>query len=289
MLEANVSKFLWTKGVNTTTYLYNCSPTRSNLGITLEVSYSRKKPDLSHLHIFGCIAFVHIVKQDKNKLEPKSCEGVLVGYGEVNKGYHCFIPQKRKMLVSRDVRVDEQSFMNQHYSSWTVQKYETSIFDPCEITTSQPRFEPYMQSYKEPMASDLIDTSTTIPTSSTKSDSEVQPSSSTHVSVPSFPQSPLLQPLEPPLSSLSQQPSSSKKFESPNSLPLTECLPQKSRRNVRFLMKDYVQTIKWIVNLTLSWPTDLYALHLEELDCPTSIEPSSFAEVVTDPKWCQVM
>lgn len=37
------------------------------------------------------------------------------------------------MLVSRDVRVDEQSFMNQHYSSWTVQKYETSIFDPCEI------------------------------------------------------------------------------------------------------------------------------------------------------------
>jgi hypothetical protein len=31
----------------------------------------------------------------------------------------------------------------------------------------------------------------------------------------------LLQPLEPPLSSLSQQPSSSKKIESPNSLPLT--------------------------------------------------------------------
>jgi hypothetical protein len=117
MLEANVSKFLWTKGVNTTTYLYNCSPTRSNLGITLEESYSRKKPDLSHLHIFGCTAFVHIVKQDKSKLAPKSCEEVLVGYDEVNIRYHCFIPQKHKMLVSRDVRVDEQSFMNQHYSS----------------------------------------------------------------------------------------------------------------------------------------------------------------------------
>ncbi len=67
MLEANVSKFLWTKGVNTTTYLYNCSLTKSNLGVTPEESYSRKKPDLSHLHIFGCTAFVHIVKEDKNK------------------------------------------------------------------------------------------------------------------------------------------------------------------------------------------------------------------------------
>ncbi len=130
------------------------------------------------------------------------------------------------MLVSRDVRVDEQSFMNQQYSSWTVQKYETLIFDPCEITTSQPRSEPYMQSYKEPTVSDLINTCTTIPTNPTKSDSEVQPSSSTHVSFSSFSQSRLLQPLEPPLSSLSQQPSSSKFSQSPNSLPLTESLPQ---------------------------------------------------------------
>jgi len=145
------------------------------------------------------------------------------------------------MLVSRDVRVDEQSFMNQQYSSWTVQKYETLIFDPCEITTSQPRSEPYMQSYKEPTVSDLINTCTTIPTNPTKSDSEVQPSSSTHVSFPSFSQSPLQQPLEPPLSSLSQQPSSSKFSQSPNSLPLTESLPQKScLRSAPFLMKDYV-------------------------------------------------
>jgi hypothetical protein len=44
-----------------------------------------------------------------------------------------------------------------------------------------------------------------------------------------------------------------------------------------------------IDNLAYSWPTDLYALHLEKLDCPTSIEPFSFAEVITDLRWCQVM
>jgi hypothetical protein len=40
---------------------------------------------------------------------------------------------------------------------------------------------------------------------------------------------------------LSQQPSSSKFSQSPNSLPLTESLPQKScLRSAPFLMKDYV-------------------------------------------------
>jgi len=62
------------------------------LGHTPE-SYSGKKPDFSHLQIFGCTySFVHIVEEDKNKLEPKSCEGVLVGYDEVTKGYRCLIP-----------------------------------------------------------------------------------------------------------------------------------------------------------------------------------------------------
>ncbi len=77
-------------------YFYNCSPTRSNLGFTPKESYSGKKLDLSYLHIFGCTAFVHIVKEDKNKLEPKSCKGVLVGYDEVTQGYCCFLYLKNE-------------------------------------------------------------------------------------------------------------------------------------------------------------------------------------------------
>jgi len=43
MLDAKVSKFLWTKGVNTTTCLYNYSPTRSNLGIHQRVIQERNQ------------------------------------------------------------------------------------------------------------------------------------------------------------------------------------------------------------------------------------------------------
>jgi hypothetical protein len=51
-----------------------------------------KKLNLSYLHIFGSKVFVHIVKEDRNKLEPKSHEGVQVDYDEVTKGYCYFIP-----------------------------------------------------------------------------------------------------------------------------------------------------------------------------------------------------
>jgi hypothetical protein len=50
------------------------------------------KLNLSYLCIFGSKVFVHIVKEDKNKLKPKFHKGVQVGYEEVTKGYCYFIP-----------------------------------------------------------------------------------------------------------------------------------------------------------------------------------------------------
>jgi len=63
----------------------------------IEENYLGKKFKLSHLFIFECKIFTHITKEYKNKLEPKSCKGVLVGYDKVSKGYCCFILQKHKL------------------------------------------------------------------------------------------------------------------------------------------------------------------------------------------------
>ncbi len=91
MLEASVSTKLWI-GVNITTYLYNFSPTRSNMCSTPKKIKLGKNLNLSYVRIFGSKVFVHIVKEDRNKLKPKSHEGVQVGYDEVTKGYCYFIP-----------------------------------------------------------------------------------------------------------------------------------------------------------------------------------------------------
>ena len=59
-----------------------------------------KKPDLSYLRIFGCLAYVHIPKdQQKDKLSPKAEEIIFLGYEPGMKGYH-FLHSDRAIYVA---------------------------------------------------------------------------------------------------------------------------------------------------------------------------------------------
>lgn len=69
-----------------TYFKYNCFLIKWKFGITFEENYLGRKFKLSHLCIFECNFFMHITKEYKNKLEPKSCKGVLIGYDKVTKG-----------------------------------------------------------------------------------------------------------------------------------------------------------------------------------------------------------
>ncbi len=57
--------FLWAKVINTTNYLVNQSPTRANLGTTPFEKFTSKALDLSHLKVFGSLAYVHVDKEEK--------------------------------------------------------------------------------------------------------------------------------------------------------------------------------------------------------------------------------
>ena len=70
-----------------------------------------KKPDLSHVRIFGSIAYVHIPDDTRQKVDPKSEKCILVGYSLEQIGYKCYNPSTRKARTSRDVVFDE-------FASW---------------------------------------------------------------------------------------------------------------------------------------------------------------------------
>jgi hypothetical protein len=90
--------------INTTTFLVNRSPTAANQGMMPEDKYSNKKPDVSFLHIFGCLAYLHVPKKDRKKLDNKTIKYLMMGYDDNSKAYE---PQKKKILISRDVVFDE--------------------------------------------------------------------------------------------------------------------------------------------------------------------------------------
>jgi hypothetical protein len=89
--------FLWGEVAMTTIYVQNISPHRILKDMTLEESFSSKKPNVENLRIFGCPIYSHIPKDKRNKLEPLGKKGIFMGYSESSKDYRIYIPEQHKI------------------------------------------------------------------------------------------------------------------------------------------------------------------------------------------------
>ena len=68
-----------------------------------------KKPNVSHLKIFGCLVYVHILNEKRTKLDPFVKKGIFVGYYEVSKAFRIYISGFHHIKISRDVTFDEKT------------------------------------------------------------------------------------------------------------------------------------------------------------------------------------
>jgi hypothetical protein len=76
--------------------------------------FTGKKPEVSHLKIFGCPVFIHIPKEKRNKLDPSGKKEIFVGYFEVSKAFKIYIPGQHHIEISRDVTFDEDAALNKY-------------------------------------------------------------------------------------------------------------------------------------------------------------------------------
>lgn len=77
---------LWAEAIAYSVYTLN-RVLSSTAEITPYESWYKKRPDVSHLRIFGSRTFVHIPESLRKKLDPKSREGIFVGYSETSKAF----------------------------------------------------------------------------------------------------------------------------------------------------------------------------------------------------------
>lgn len=103
LFYANLEKKFWAEALATAAYVVNRSPTKSLEGKTPYELWKGKKPNLSHIKIFGSVAMVHVPKEKRQKLDKKSVKMILVGYCESSKGYRLMHPKTHKIVKSRDV------------------------------------------------------------------------------------------------------------------------------------------------------------------------------------------
>jgi hypothetical protein len=107
MNEKNLPHYFWTEAIATVVYSVNRTPTTTIRGMTLEEKFTGKKPNVSHLRVFGCIAYVHVLDDKRSKLDLKADKCIFIRYSLEQKGYRCFNPSTWKLQMSRDVVFNE--------------------------------------------------------------------------------------------------------------------------------------------------------------------------------------
>jgi hypothetical protein len=107
--EKNLRNYFWVEAVAIVVYIMNRTPTTVVHGMTPKEKFIGKKPNVSHLKVFGCIAYVHVPDEKRSKLDPKAEKCIFIGYSSKQKGYRCFNPSTRKLQVSRNVIFDEMA------------------------------------------------------------------------------------------------------------------------------------------------------------------------------------
>ena len=68
MNENNMSHCYCAKVVSTAVYIMNKTPTAAVHDVTPKEKFSSRKRDLSHLKVFGCIAYVHVPDELRTKI-----------------------------------------------------------------------------------------------------------------------------------------------------------------------------------------------------------------------------
>ena len=97
----------WAEALSTAAYIRNRCPTKAVEGMTPIEALTGKKPDIAHLRRFGCAAYAHIPKDERQKLNPKVRKCILVGYGVNTKGYRLYDPNRERIIHCRDVTFNE--------------------------------------------------------------------------------------------------------------------------------------------------------------------------------------
>ena len=108
-----LSKKFWAEALSVAMHVRNRVTTRglSSRTTPYEILFGRK-PNVSYLRVFGSRCWYNIRKPDTDKLDPRAREALMIGYARGSRGYKLWDTADGKVVVSRDVRFDEDGVVD---------------------------------------------------------------------------------------------------------------------------------------------------------------------------------
>lgn len=70
--------------------------------------WTENRPSVKHLKTYGCLAYAHIPKQKRNKLDSRAKECIFVGYSNQTKGYRLWDPVVDDVIQTKHVEFVEE-------------------------------------------------------------------------------------------------------------------------------------------------------------------------------------
>ena len=98
--DTDVPSHLWAEAVRAAVYIMNLQSSKNHQDKTEELFFG-KKPNISHLRIFGTQVYVHQSQPGRSKRAPRSLPHTLLSFDDQVKGYHCYDPIKKGLLFQK--------------------------------------------------------------------------------------------------------------------------------------------------------------------------------------------
>ena len=106
--ESGLSKRYWGECLAALVHVLNCCPTSIVTDSTPYEIWHKKKPDVGHLRVWGCVAYVHVQKDKRQSLGSHMEKCIFLGYAEGYKGWKFYNPKTRKVVISERADFDER-------------------------------------------------------------------------------------------------------------------------------------------------------------------------------------
>jgi hypothetical protein len=108
MNESGLAMVFWGEALAALVHVWNRCPTAALDNATPYELWNRRKPDVSHLRVWGCTAYVHVQKDKRPALHPHYGKYVFIGYPDGYKGWKFYNPTTKRTVISERADFDER-------------------------------------------------------------------------------------------------------------------------------------------------------------------------------------
>jgi len=128
----------WAEAMNTTCHIHNKVTLRAGTTTTFYELCKGMKPTVKYFHVFGSKCYILSDRDYRRKMDPKSDEGIFLGYSTNSRAYRVFNSKTKTVMESINVVIDN------------VPKEKVSDVDPSVGTSVQETNAPIQVNESEP-------------------------------------------------------------------------------------------------------------------------------------------